>query len=89
MNRRMPNGTSVWCGRTAGAIPPPTRSIVIRERHRRGTHFFLNQSAAFGNRGCQRDDGILYQGPTKEVAEKGRTGSETRPLQRIWFFRSL
>jgi hypothetical protein len=63
--------------------------IVIRERHRRGTHFFLNQSAAFGNRGCQRDDGILYQGPTKEVAEKGRTGSETRPLQRIWFFRSL
>jgi hypothetical protein len=27
MNRRMPNGTSVWCGRTAGVIPPPTRSI--------------------------------------------------------------
>src|SRR5215469_2294956 len=25
MNRRMPNGTSVWCGRTAGVIPPPTR----------------------------------------------------------------
>ena len=24
MNRRMPNGTSVWCGRTAGVIPPPT-----------------------------------------------------------------
>ena len=25
MNRRMPNGTSVWWGRTAGVIPPPTR----------------------------------------------------------------
>jgi len=25
MNPRMPNGTSVWCGRTAGVIPPPTR----------------------------------------------------------------
>jgi len=25
MNRRMPNGTSVWCGKTAGVIPPPTR----------------------------------------------------------------
>jgi len=21
----MPNGTYVWCGRTAGVIPPPTR----------------------------------------------------------------
>jgi RNA-directed DNA polymerase len=26
MNRRMPNGTSAWYGRTAGVIPPPTRS---------------------------------------------------------------
>ena len=24
-HRRMPNGTSAWCGRTAGVIPPPTR----------------------------------------------------------------
>jgi len=29
MNRRMPNGTSAWCGRTAGVIPPPTRLIRI------------------------------------------------------------
>jgi len=28
MNRRMPNGTSAWCGRTAGVIPPPTRSVL-------------------------------------------------------------
>ena len=28
MNRRMPNGTSAWCGRTAGVIPPPTRSAL-------------------------------------------------------------
>ena len=27
MNRRMPNGTSSWCGRTAGVIPPPTRFV--------------------------------------------------------------
>ncbi len=27
MNRRMPNGTSAWCGRTAGVIPPPTRLV--------------------------------------------------------------
>src|SRR5580658_6868621 len=28
MNRRMPNGTSVWWGRTAGVIPPPTRLSI-------------------------------------------------------------
>ena len=32
MNLRMPNGTSAWCGRTAGVIPPPTRCLALASR---------------------------------------------------------
>src|ERR1700694_1647603 len=72
INRRMPNGTSAWCGRTAGVIPPPTRCAPGRAHSLGGVSpLHTRQGAVLAEQqGCPSRGGIRRKLEAKRCSDE-------------------